>query len=172
MPFVLGTNVQNISKIKRLLHMLATEVPYQPNIAKLSQNLDLNKATLNGYIHYLEEAGLVNLLNPAGRGYSILTKPEKIYLNNSNLAYSIDEMGINKGSLRELFFFNQLYHKHAVNSSPFGDFLVDEKYVFEIGGSNKSYNQIANMDNSYVVIDDVISGVKNKIPLWLFGFLY
>ena len=172
MPFVLGTNVQNISKIKRLLHMLATEVPYQPNIAKLSQNLDLNKATLNGYIHYLEEAGLVNLLNPAGRGYSILTKPEKIDLNNSNFAYSIDEMGINKCTIRELFFFNQLYHKHAVNSSPFGDFLVDEKYVFVIGGSNKSYNQIANMDNSYVVIDDVISGVKNKIPLWLFGFLY
>jgi hypothetical protein len=172
MPFVLGTNVQNISKIKRLLHMLATEVPYQPNIAKLSKHLDLNKATLNGYIHYLDEAGLVNLLNQAGKGYSLLTKPEKIYLNNSNLAYSIDELAINKGALRELFFFNQLNHKHTLNTSEYGDFMVDEKYIFEIGGKTKTYKQISNIKNSYIVIDDVISGLKNKIPLWLFGFLY
>jgi uncharacterized protein len=172
MPFVLGTNVQNVQKIKRLLHMLATEVPFQPNIAKLCTNLELNKATINSYIHYLSEAGLINLLNEAGKGYSLLTKPEKIYLNNTNLAYCIDELAIDKGALRELFFFNQLALNNRVHIAPKGDFMVNEKYTFEIGGKNKTFNQISNLKNSYLVTDDVITGLKNKIPLWVFGFMY
>jgi uncharacterized protein len=172
MPFVLGTNVQNVQKIKRLLHMLATEVPFQPNIAKLCKNLELNKATINSYIHYLGEAGLINLLNEAGKGYSLLTKPEKIYLNNTNLAYCIDELAIDKGALRELFFFNQLALNNRVHIAPQGDFMVNEKYTFEIGGKNKTFNQIANLKNSYLVTDDVITGLRNKIPLWVFGFMY
>ncbi len=172
MPYVLGTNVQNIQKIKKLLHMLATEVPYQPNITKLANHLDLNKATLNNYIHYLHEAGLINMLTQAQKGYSLLTKPEKIFINNSNLANCIDETAINKGAERELFFFNQLAHKHKVNWHKTADFLIDEKYVFEVGGKHKGFIQIADLENSYSVVDDVVSGAKNKIPLWLFGMLY
>jgi uncharacterized protein len=172
MPFVLGTNVQNVQKIKRLLHMLATEVPFQPNIARLCNNLDLNKATINSYIHYLSEAGLINLLNEAGKGYSLLTKPEKIYLNNTNLSYCIDELSIDKGALRELFFFNQLALNNKVHVSSKGDFMVNEKFIFEIGGKNKTFSQIADVKNSYLVTDEIITGLKNKIPLWIFGFMY
>jgi uncharacterized protein len=172
MPFILGTNVQNIYKIKKLLHILASEVPFQPNITKLAGSLELNKATLNQYLYYLEEAGLLNLLLDAGKGYSLLSKPEKIYLNNTNLVHCINYNEINPGTIRELFFYNQLAAKHKVNTSHTGDFLIDEKYIFEIGGKGKSYKQIANVKNSYIASDEIITGMKNKVPLWLFGFLY
>jgi uncharacterized protein len=172
MPYVLGVNVQNIYKIKKLLHILAAEVPFQPNITKLSGSLELNKATLNHYLYYLEEAGLLNLLLDAGKGYSMLSKPEKIYLNNPNLSYCINPEMAHKGTIRELFFFNQVSFKHKINASDIGDFLVNEKYTFEVGGRSKNYDQIANIKDSFIVSDDIESGVKHKIPIWLFGLLY
>jgi uncharacterized protein len=172
MPYVLGTTVHNIYKIKKLLHILAAEVPFQPNITKLAGSLELNKATLNQYLYYLGESGLLNLLLDAGKGYSLLSKPEKIYLNNTNLAHCINQRGVNIGSIRELFFYNQLAAKHKVNTANKGDFLIDEKYTFEVGGKGKTYKQIANVKNSYIALDEIITGMKYKVPLWLFGFLY
>ncbi len=171
MPYVLGTNIQSVSKIKKLLLLLAEEVPFQPNITKLAGSLELNKATVSQYLYYLEQAGLINLLLDSGKGYSLLSKPEKIYLNNTNLAYSISPT-TNIGNIRETFFFNQVSSLHEVNTSAYGDFLIDDQYTFEVGGKNKKFNQIANVENSFVVSDELITGMKNKIPLWLFGFLY
>jgi uncharacterized protein len=170
-PLLQGMNVVNIFKIKKLLLVLAQEVPFQPNIAKLSGSLELNKVTLNNYLLNLSESGLINLLLDAGKSYSTLSKPEKIYLNNPNLLYCLSP-SVNKGTLREVFFYNQLQYKHKVNYTANGDFLIDEKYTIEVGGKNKTYKQIANLKNSFIASDELITGVKNKIPVWLFGLLY
>ena len=98
-------------------------------------------------------------------------KPDKIYLNNTNLNYAYcKESKI--GAIRETFFANQLQLSYEVTIPSKGDFLVDDKYLFEIGGKNKKFSQIKDIPNSFVVADNIENGFGNKIPLWLFGFLY
>jgi uncharacterized protein len=172
LPFMLEINVHNIFKIKKLLYILATHLPFQPNITKLAESLELNRNTLNNYLYYLSESNLLCLLTDAGKSYSTLSKPEKIYMQNTNLIFAISGAGVNKGTLRELYFLNQVSAKYDVNYTKNGDFIVANKYVFEIGGSQKSFSQIANLTDSYLAIDDVQIGRNQKIPLWLFGFLY
>lgn len=101
-----------------------------------------------------------------------MAKPEKIYLNNSNLLYTLQSERTNQGTIRETFFFNQLSVKHTIEMPPKGDFIVDNKYVFEIGGKSKTKRQIIDLTDAYVVSDNIEYGFKHKIPLWLFGFLY
>jgi hypothetical protein len=103
---------------------------------------------------------------------SVLTKPDKIYLDNPNLLFTLSTANANEGNVRETFFANQLKVKHAVTSSKQTDFLIDAKYAFEVGGKNKSYEQVKNLRDSFIAVDGVESGFGNKIPLWLFGFLY
>lgn len=172
LPHRVEINAVNIFKMKKLLYHLATSVPFQPNISKLAASLEVNRNTLSSYIHYLHEAGLLLLLLDAGKSYSLLSKPEKVYLQNTNLLYAINAEKADKGTLREMFFFNQLSAAHKVNFSAVGDFLVDERYVFEVGGPSKKYDQIKAKTQSYLALDDTIFGSKNKIPIWLFGFLY
>jgi len=171
-PYSLGISITNIFKIKRLLATLAKEVPFQPNITKLANSLDLSRSTLNQYIKYLEQACLVNLLLDGGKSYSKITKPEKIFLHNTNLSYAIASQNVNKGNLRETFFFNQVSTQHQVTYTKKGDFIVDQEYTFEIGGKNKNNRQIWDVPDSYIAADDILFGTKNKIPVWLFGFLY
>jgi uncharacterized protein len=172
LPFMLEINVHNIFKLKKLLHILASSVPFTPNITKLAGSLELNRATLYNYLKFLDEAKLITLLLDAGKSYSTLSKPEKLYIHNTNLSFTIENNKPNKGTMRETFFLNQLSVKHKLSYSSQADFVVDEKYTFEIGGSGKNYTQIANSPDSYLAIDDVQIGVRNKVPLWLFGFLY
>jgi uncharacterized protein len=172
LPFLLEINVHNIFKIKKLLYILATQLPFQPNITKLAGSLELNRNTLNNYLYYLAECKLITLLLDAGKSYSSLSKPEKIFMQNTNLIYAINGTVVNKGTIRELFFLNQISAKHTVHYSTKGDFMIDNTYTFEVGGAQKSFSQIADLDNSYLAIDDVQIGTRNKIPLWLFGMLY
>jgi uncharacterized protein len=172
MPYILGINIQNISKIKRLLKIIAGAVPFQPNISKLAESLNITRGTLTQYLYYLEQASLVSLLTLAEKSYSQLTKPEKIFLQNSNLNYAINGSTVNVGTSREQFFYNQLSAIAQVNFSNKGDFSVNEKYTFEIGGEKKDFSQIADIENSYLAIDETEIGFGKKIPLWLFGFLY
>lgn len=172
LPYILGISVHNIFKIKKLIHQLATEVPFKPNVSKLAGSLELTRSTLNSYIHYLDQACILNLLMDSGKSYSNISKPEKIFLNNTNLSYAISPSTINRGTLRETFFFNQVANKHNVSFTKHGDFLVDEKYTFDIVGRKKNNKQIYDVPNSYIAADEIILGAKNKIPLWLFGFLY
>jgi uncharacterized protein len=172
LPFMLEINVHNIFKIKKLLYILATQLPFQPNITKLAESLELNRSTLNNYLYYLSESKLLNLLTASGKSYTAISKPEKIYMQNTNLIYAISADSVNKGTLRELFFFNQVSARYAVNYVKKGDFLVENKYLFEIGGAQKSFTQIADIKDSFLAIDDVQIGRGNKIPLWLFGFHY
>jgi predicted AAA+ superfamily ATPase len=118
----------------------------------------------------LEDAGILKLLFKASsKGLKSLEKPQKIYLDNSNLLYITQA---NIGTARETFFLKSVSLNHLVQYPEKGDFLVSKKYLFEIGGKNKSFKQIKDMENSYVVADDLEIGFGNKIPLWLFGFLY
>lgn len=162
----------SIKKIIRLLSFIAQQVPFKPHLNKLTEILDLNdQRVLKTYLKYLEDAGLINTVSKAGRGLSVLEKPEKIFLHNTNQVYAFGKQNSNTGSLRETFFINIMSSTHLIYYSDVGDFMVDN-YIFEVGGKNKSFKQIRNIKNSYVVLDDVESGINNKIPLWLFGFLY
>ena len=105
------------------------------------------------------------------KGDNIFSKPEKIYLNNTNLHFSYCNTHTT-GTVREVFFASMLKVFHNIQVAKKGDFLIDEKYTFEVGGKNKSFKQIKDLPNSFVVSDDIEIGFGNKVPLWLFGFLY
>lgn len=171
LPIIFNIEPKNIFKLKKLLTLLCESKPYELNISKLSTKIEINRNTLYHYLHYLEAASLTKMIKQASKGSGILTKPEKLYLNNTNLNFSYCENS-EIGTIREEFFVNQVNLKHEINYSKIGDFLVDKKYIFEVGGKNKSFNQIKDIENSFVVADDIEIGSQNKIPLWLFGFLY
>jgi uncharacterized protein len=171
-PQLMDIQVSNITKIKKLLYHIAVSVPFQPNSSKLAASVDLNRQTLNSYLNYLHEANIIYLLWDSTKSYSLISKPEKIYLQNPNLCHLVPEDNLNTGNLRETFFANQVSMHHTLHSSKHADFLVDNKFHFEIGGSSKGFKQIASVPKSYVAIDEQMIGVGNKIPLWLFGFMY
>lgn len=171
LPILRNIDLTYVSKLKQLLVILAKSVPFVPNLSKLSERIGISRNTLLLYIHYLHEAGLVHNIFKEAHGISQLQKPNKILLDNSNLAFALVS-DVNKGSLRETFFVNQLSHQHKITYAEKADFVIDEKYIFEIGGKDKGTKQIANEVNGYLVIDDVEIGHANRIPLWLFGFLY
>lgn len=121
---------------------------------------------------YLNKAGLVSSLHFMARGINSLNKPEKLFLDNTNMMLSLSGTRVDTGNARETFFLNQLNHVSIVNASKHADFLIDNKYTFEIGGPNKNRKQIKGIKNSFVVKDNIEIGYENVIPLWLFGFLY
>lgn len=172
LPLLRGIDLQYISKIKQLLLIIAQSVPFVPNVSKVSEKIGIQRATLLSYIHYLEEVKLTKNLFKKASGISKLQKPSKLYLENTNLMYAIAENAVNRGSLRESFFANQLSYNHNIQYSDYGDFLINETLTFEVGGKNKGLDQIKNLSNAYIVADDIEYGSQNKIPLWLFGFLY
>ena len=172
LPLLRGVDISYISKLKQLLLIIAVSTPFTPNVHKLSVNIGINRATLLSYLHYLKETNLTKHLYKDSLGISKLQKPDKIYLENTNLAYLLAAKQTNLGNLRECFFYNQLDYKHKVEYPDKGDFLIDNKFTFEIGGKSKTFKQLQNTENSYIAADDIEYGADNKIPLWLFGFLY
>jgi uncharacterized protein len=158
--------------MKRLLAIIAQSVPFKPNITKLAVQLSLSRDTLIKYFQLLARADVITLLYSATKGVSALNKPEKVYLNNPNLAFLFADETTNVGNLRETFLINQLQHLFKIEYPEKGDFLVNGKYTFEVGGKNKTAQQIAGLENAYVVADNIEIPVGNKIPLWMFGFLY
>lgn len=160
-------------KLKKLVYVLSTSVPFKPNIAKLAVQIGTSRARLLEMLHLLEKAQLVRNLRSAVYGTSLMNKPEKIFLHNTSLIMALAEGRPNKGNLRETFFLSQLVNaEHKVTYPKTGDFKVDEKYLFEIGGKNKTGKQLAGEKNAFIAADDIEYGNANKIPLWLFGFLY
>jgi len=161
-----------INKLKKLLFVLSESVPFQPNISKLSNKLDTSRDNLLKYLDLLQKAELIKLLRSNTIGVSYLSKPQKIYFSNNSLMLAVSKDNVNIGTIRETFFLNQLSVKHSVTYPPNGDFLIDNKYTFEIGGKNKTRKQIIGIENAYIAADDIEIGFQNKIPIWLFGFLY
>ena len=172
LPLMVQNNYSNVRKIKLLLSIIAQSVPFKPNFEKLSAQIGVSKNTLKDFIQYLDDALLINTLRSGRKTDAALTKPDKIYLGNTNFMYSLVGSNINTGTLRETFFMNQVQVKHHLHYPEVGDFMVDSKFLFEIGGKGKSFKQIADVANSFIAADDIEIGYKNTIPLWLFGFLY
>ncbi|MFD1771551.1 ATP-binding protein [Sphingobacterium suaedae] len=159
-------------KLKKLLITVASSAPFTPNITKLSEKVGVSRNLLVHSIKLLERAGLVNELYKDTSGIGVLTKPEKLYLNNSNLMYALAKENTDIGNVRETFFLNQFKGLHEINLPETADFIVDQTYTFEIGGKNKTRKQIANVANSYLVKDSIEIGFGNILPVWLFGFMY
>ena len=145
--------------------------PFEVNYTKIAQMAEISRVKLYDYIAYLADAELILLINQATKGLKKINKPAKVYLNNPNLIFAYCQSQ-KIGTVRESFFANQVSAIYDIKVSSQGDFLVDNKYIFEVGGKNKGFKQIKDMPNSYVVADDIEIGSGNKIPLWLFGFLY
>lgn len=159
-------------KLKKLLITVASSAPFTPNITKLSEKVGISRNALVQSIKILERAGLVNELYKDTSGIGALTKPEKLYLNNSNLMYALAKENTNIGNVRETFFLNQFKGLHEINLSGSADFVIDKTYTFEIGGKNKDRKQVASLKNAYVAKDGIEVGFGNIIPVWLFGFMY
>jgi len=171
-PSIFPMEYTNITLLKKLVTLVCQSNPYKPNIKTLLEKMNMKSdyQRLYKYLYYLHKAKIITLVGAKTRGDSIFTKPEKIYLNNPNLHYAYCE-NPEIGTIREVFFRAMLF-KHILVVPDKGDFLVNEKYTFEIGGKNKTKKQIKGIENSFVALDDIEIGGERKIPLWLFGFLY
>lgn len=165
-------NYETLVKLKKLLIAIASSAPFTPNITKLSEKVGVSRNTLIQAIKILDRAGLVNELYKDASGIGVLTKPEKLFLNNTNLMYALAKENINIGNVRETFFLNQFKGLREINLSVESDFIIDKKYTFEIGGKSKTRKQIAKLDNAFIAKDNIEIGFGNYIPVWLFGFMY
>ena len=132
----------------------------------------IGRHALVKYLYLLDKAGIIQCITEPKQTLQTLAKPQKVYLENTNIIYSLAFQNINLGNVRETFFANQLRTKHRVNTAENGDFTIDGNIVFEIGGKNKSNSQIKNIETAYIAADNIETSFANKIPLWLFGFLY
>ena len=172
LPAVERIDFSNIQKIKKLLSIISQSVPFKPNTKKLAEMISVSRPTLIRFFQMLHKAQLISLLQSSTKGVQKMAKPDKIYLNNSNLMYALGGDLSNIGNIRESFFYSQVSVKHQLSLPKSGDFLVDSKYTFEVGGKNKTSKQIEGIENAYIVKDDIETGYNHIIPLWLFGFLY
>ncbi len=169
-PAIENIEFSTVYKLKKLLKVIADSVPFKPNITKLSKEINTTRDRLLKFLFILERAKLIFNINTETQGISYLRKPEKILMHNSNLLAAYADSP-NIGTIREIFFVNQVSVKFKVNYAKQGDFVINNK-TFEIGGKNKTSKQIATIPAAYLVVDDVEIGYDKKIPLWLFGLLY
>ncbi len=173
LPYVASVSPSAREQLKRMLGAISTTVPYVPNLRRLAEMMHItDHRTLLKYLHLLEEAALVTLLRSDAKGNKILQKPDKIYLNNTNLSRALGLSESDAGTERETFFLSQASMAGQVRYPKEGDFLVDNEIVFEIGGKRKSGRQLRDGIHAYIAADDIETGFASKIPLWLFGFLY
>ncbi|MFO8068119.1 MAG: AAA family ATPase [Bacteroidales bacterium] len=163
-----------VMKLKKLLYILSRIVPYIPNVSELARQAGTTRDTVLKYLSLLHQAHIVRWLTSDAYGINFLNKPDKIYLENTNIAAALnyESQAMNEGNLRETFLLNQLSAFHDVRYPVKGDFLVDDKWILEAGGKSKTQKQIYNLDNAYIVADDMEYRVGRKIPLWLFGLIY
>ncbi len=171
LPAVEKITFDTIEKCKKLLMIIAENVPLQPNVDRLAASLGTTRDTLLKLLYKLDKAEILELLTVELKSYKKLVNPEKIYLGNTNLMYALSPK-IEVGTLRETFFIDQFASVGTVQMPTKGDFLVNDKYLFEVGGEGKSFEQIADIPNSYLAIDGIESGYGARVPIWMFGLLY
>jgi predicted AAA+ superfamily ATPase len=158
-------------KLKKLLEVVCESKPFEVNYTKIASLAEISRVKLYDYISLLNDGQMLLLVDENTKGLKKTNKPTKIYLNNTNLLFAYCQNS-EAGTIRETFFANQISQGYKLHISKQGDFLVDKKYTFEVGGKNKKFNQIKDIQNSYILVDDVAIGDKNRLPLWLMGFLY
>ncbi len=170
-PMYAGMNVSTGRKLKQLLAIIAKNVPFKPNMTSIANALSASRNNITDYCLFIEEAGMIAQLRDSTGGIRGLGKVDKIYLDNTNLIYSLANDNSNTGNIRETFFLNQLRVKYDVIVSPIADFRIGD-YTFEVGGKNKGLKQIQGIDKAFVVKDDIELGYLSTIPLWQFGLTY
>lgn len=172
LPIIYKIDFQSVVNLKKLISIISRLVPYKPNIKNLSEQIGVTRETLLRYLFYLEKAQIVNWIGSEAKGINYLNKPEKLYLQNTNLIYALAQSLTNAGNVRETFLLNQLIVGNTVTYPDKGDFLVNEKYLFEVGGKSKTQKQIEGIKNAFIIKDDIEIASGNIIPLWMFGLLY
>ena len=170
-PAIEEITYPTIQKLQRMLMILAERVPQTPKMNELYAILETTREQGMKMMGVLQRAALLQLLSTETKEFHHLLKPDKIYLHNPNLMYALTERP-DKGTLRETFFINQLAAVAEVSYPRKGDFLVNHKHLFEVGGKNKTFDQLKGAHDSYLAIDDVETGFGDRIPLWMFGLLY
>jgi len=169
LPSIFPIEYEKIINLKKLITLVCLSKPFKLNIKELASKIGISDyQTLYKYMEYLRRGSILQPVRATSKGDSIFRKPDKLYLANPNLYYAYCNNS-ELGTIRETFFITMF---DTITTAKKGDFVVNEKYTFEIGGKNKSFKQIASLPNSYVASDDIEVGNGNKIPLWLFGFLY
>jgi uncharacterized protein len=165
-PYINQIELKYLSKLRKLLYIIASETPFSPNVSKLAADVKTSRATVMNYLRYLKNAKLIQLLYANG-GENELKKPDKVYMHNTNLLYAIAPENVEKTNLRQTFFYNQVGYILPVNSSEKADFLVNHSLHFVVGGHKTEPGK-----GQFAAADMIETGSNNKIPLWLFGFLY
>ncbi len=167
-PYINQIEFKYLAKLRKLLHIIASETPFTPNVSKLASSVETSRATIMNYLKYLKNARLINLLYSNGNGDDDqMKKPDQVYMHNTNLLYAIAPNNTDSLTMRLTFFYNQVGYKHQLAKSPVADFCVDGKYKFNVGG-----RKLESKGEIYAASDVIEVGEGNKIPLWLFGFLY
>lgn len=173
LPQLKNVNPSNCRKIKALLCVLSQQVPFDVDVSKLAIMTELQRNTVLEYLNHMKGAKLLNLLFSDLLSVKKMQKPDKIYLENPNLLYALATAPVQIGTARECFAVNQLGYAHTVEyGKTQGDFKVDGKWTFEVGGEKKHFDQIADLPNSFVLADDIEMPHGKKLPLWMIGFLY
>ena len=171
LPAVENVTYETLQKTKKLLMIISEHVPFEPTMSELWRQLSTDNESGLKMLYALDKAQVLALLTAKTNNYKSLSKPDKIFLSNPNLMHVLCPK-VDKGNERETFFISQLRVLHDVHYPKQGDFLIDNKFLFEVGGKNKTFEQIADVPNSYLAVDDTEVGSGCRIPLWMFGFLY
>jgi uncharacterized protein len=171
-PALFAMDYHTVRHARKLMYILSESVPFKPNISAISRKTEIHRNTVLRLIDVLDAANLLQAVRAGTKGMSYLAKPEKLYLENTNLMYAFAHGKVNTGQLRETFFLNQVKVKHDVALPKHGDFLLDGRFIFEVGGPSKGLQQIKGVPEAYLAIDGLEGGAGTRIPLWLFGFLY
>lgn len=171
LPAVENVTYETLQKVKKLLMIISEHVPFEPNMSELWRQLSTDNESGLKMLYALDKAQVLALLTAKTKNYKSITKPDKIFLGNPNLMHVLCPK-VDKGNERETFFISQLRVLHDVRYPKQGDFLIDDKHLFEVGGKGKTFEQIADVPDSYLAVDDTEVGSGCRIPLWLFGFLY
>lgn len=170
-PAVTEVEYGTVQKLKKLLYIIAAQVPFIPKMEEIYRQLETNREQGLKLMDLLERAALIGQLKSKVKAVKKMSSPDKLFLDNPNLMYALSGAPEIR-TVRETFLYNQLSRVCRVNHPGKGDFLADGRYLFEVGGPKKNFDQIKGVENSFLAIDGVEFGRRNKIPLWLFGFLY
>ncbi len=174
-PALFGLKASSVPLLRKLIYLIATSQPFTPNMERISSQLGISREYAYHYLDYLEKAGIFAAVYPDAQGLKLVRKPQKVYLENPNLFYAVlGAVGFRSeiGAVRESFFLNQAGALHKVAGGDAADFVVDGRYHVEVGGTGKDRKQVAGKKNSFIAADGLEIGAKDKIPLWLMGFLY
>lgn len=171
LPAAENLEYETLYKLRKLLYIMSTEVPFILNVQSLSQKIQVSRNTVIRMFELLDKGAILRSLHSGWRSPKSVAKPEKVLFDNVDIMAALSSLN-EIGTVRETFVASMLSPGHELNEPPAGDLLIDEKYLFEIGGKNKQYKQIADIPDSFIIADDTETGIGNKIPIWLFGFLY